>query len=63
MTNALGSHLYNSQKMDVCVWAETFKCVVPVQQDGEYGPSEDEFGYNTDDITHWRPLPEPPEGE
>lgn len=37
-------------------WVRTY----PTQMDGEYGPMEDEFGYNNEDVTHWMPLPEPP---
>jgi hypothetical protein len=52
-----------TKKMDVCIMQDTrawgwVGC--PVQSDGEYGPSEDEFGYHLTDITHWMPLPSPP---
>lgn len=50
-----------TKKMDVCAnLARPQPSVAAVQFDGEYGPGEDEFGYNESDITDWMPLPEPP---
>lgn len=53
-------------KMDVAYAASIkmdggdFFRVYAVQSDGEYGPSDDEFGYASNSITHWMPLPKPP---
>lgn len=47
-------------KMDVCHMSKWHGVVVPVQSDSEYGPSNDEFGYEHRDIKFWMPLPEPP---
>jgi hypothetical protein len=51
-----------TKKQDVCFANKMLSkyYVCPVQCDGEYGPSEDEFGYRLVDITHWRHLLEPP---
>lgn len=49
-----------AEKMDVCKWSLAWG-VVPVQSDGEYGPLECEFGYETGAITHWMPLPANPD--
>ena len=48
-----------AKKQDVC-YKQDNGCVRQVQMDGEYGPLEDEFGYRTEHITHWRPLFVPP---
>ena len=34
--------------------------VYPTQMDGEFGPAYEDFGFNSEDVTHWMPLPEPP---
>lgn len=49
-------------KCDVVVWRDfgSYGYFDPVQSDGECGPFENEFGYGSDDATHWMPLPEPP---
>jgi hypothetical protein len=55
-----------TRKMDVC-YSYVFNAnsqlwfVRAVQSDSEYGPDPEDFGYDSDDITHWRPLPDPPE--
>ncbi len=52
------------KKMDVCI----IKChrnhcwIYPTLQDRE-GQLEDEFGYDEEDITHWMPLPLPPQAK
>jgi len=52
----------NSEKCDVChcILLGGYPRLVQVQFDAELGPLEDEFGYRTENITHWMPLPEPP---
>lgn len=51
----------HAKKMDVCEWIDSRSVhIQPVQSDGDYGPSEDDFGYHLSAITHWMPLPAPP---
>ena len=52
-------------KMDVCRMenistAEPLWVCRPTQWDGENGPYSNEFGYKSEDITKWMPLPAPP---
>jgi len=50
------------KKMDVAVmskWLWGWECVA-VQQDMEGGAMTDEFGYDSANIKHWMPLPDPP---
>lgn len=53
-----------TKRMDVCVMSNLYGpndwLVKPVQSDPVYGTHEDEFGHRSVDITHWMPLPEPP---
>jgi len=50
-----------AKKCDVAVWGEIWQDFDAVQSDGEYSPAEDEF--QGERITHWMPLPEPPEAK
>jgi len=58
----------SARKMDVCemtnISTKTPHWIArQVQMDGEYGPSNDEFGYDSANITHWTSLPAPPTPE
>lgn len=46
-------------KMDVCNF-DRWGDPQAVQSDCEYGPSEDDFGFDHRDIKFWMPLPTPP---
>jgi len=48
-------HMRNFSLSDVKNWV-----CQPSQFDGEYGPDNNDFGYEWGDITHWMPLPPPP---
>lgn len=46
------------REMGVCVWIGEWQRIVPVQGDSF---STDKFGHDSGNLTHWRPLPKPPE--
>lgn len=49
------AHMVQTKRHPDVWWCEA------VQEDAEYGPLPDDFGYRTEQITHWRPLPPEPQ--
>ena len=52
---------YDSAAKKFDVATRSWDGVFAVQMDNEYGPSASEFGYRQETISHFRPLPDPPE--
>lgn len=50
-----------TRTFDVCYWSNIHRVVHAAQRDGQLGPDESQFGYNSDDIQFWMRLPEPPQ--